>query len=54
MLQAERYRGGLQQYSNSKLLQVHFSNELARRCEGTNTQSACIHPGEMKSISDKK
>ena len=45
-LKAERYRGGMQQYSNSKLLLIHFANELARRCEGTNTQSASLHPGE--------
>ena len=47
VLQSESYCGGLQQYSNSKLLQVHIANTLARPCKCTYRQSASIHPNKI-------
>ena len=38
---------GDEQYANSKLLQIFFSDELARQLkeEGANTESVVLHPG---------
>jgi NAD(P)-dependent dehydrogenase (short-subunit alcohol dehydrogenase family) len=36
---------GWQAYSNTKLMNVMFSGELARRLEGTQVTSNCLHPG---------
>ncbi len=37
------------EYSASKLANVLFSNELARRCEGTGIHSYALHPGVVAS-----
>ncbi len=45
-LQTERHRyRGFQVYCRSKLANVLFSNELARRVEGTGVTSNAMHPG---------
>jgi NAD(P)-dependent dehydrogenase (short-subunit alcohol dehydrogenase family) len=45
-LQAEKgYGHPLQQYANSKLMNILFTYELARRLEGTNVTANCLHPG---------
>ena len=40
------YRG-LEAYARSKLAQILFSNELARRLEGTGVTSNSVHPGSV-------
>jgi retinol dehydrogenase 12 len=48
-LHAERsYSGGIV-YSRSKLANVLFALELARRLEGTGVTSNCVHPGAVRS-----
>ncbi len=42
-----RYRT-FRAYSQSKLANILFSNELARRLEGTNVTSNCLHPGFVR------
>jgi NAD(P)-dependent dehydrogenase (short-subunit alcohol dehydrogenase family) len=46
-LQLERhpYGGPMAQYSASKLMNVMFTYELARRLEGKNVTANCLHPG---------
>lgn len=44
-LQAERSYSGAQAYSQSKLANVLFSNELARRLKGTSVTANALHPG---------
>lgn len=41
---AEAYRGW-QAYANTKLMNVLFTYELARRLEGTRVTANCLHPG---------
>lgn len=54
-LQSERaYRGsaltaGMRVYSASKLLNVLFNAELARRLEGSGVTANCLHPGFVRS-----
>ena len=36
-----------QQYSNSKLLLLHYNSELARRLQGSNCESVAVHPGKV-------
>lgn len=43
---ARGYRG-LEAYARSKLAQILFSNELARRLEGTSVTSNSVHPGSV-------
>lgn len=43
----ERKYGYLQTYCNSKLCNVLFSNELARRLEGTGVVVNSLHPGHV-------
>ena len=38
---------GLEAYSRSKLAQILFSNELARRLEGAGVTSNAVHPGSV-------
>jgi NAD(P)-dependent dehydrogenase (short-subunit alcohol dehydrogenase family) len=38
---------GWQAYSNSKLMNIHFTYELAKRLEGTTTTVNCLHPGVL-------
>jgi NAD(P)-dependent dehydrogenase (short-subunit alcohol dehydrogenase family) len=44
-LELERGYGGVRAYGRSKLMNVLFSNELARRLEGTGVTSNAMHPG---------
>lgn len=44
-LQAERSYGGFGAYGQSKLCNVLFTYELARRLEGTGVTANCLHPG---------
>jgi len=39
---------GLDAYARSKLAQIVYSNELARRLEGTGVTSNSVHPGEVQ------
>ena len=48
-LQAEKRYGSFGAYSNSKLENVLFSNELAQQLEGTNVTSNALHPGFVAS-----
>ncbi|MEX2159158.1 MAG: SDR family oxidoreductase [Dehalococcoidia bacterium] len=44
-LQCERRYGAMRAYSQSKLANVLFTYELARRLEGTGVTANCLHPG---------
>ena len=44
-LQGERKYGGFSAYANSKLANVLFTYELARRLDGTGVTANCLHPG---------
>jgi NAD(P)-dependent dehydrogenase (short-subunit alcohol dehydrogenase family) len=44
-LQCERRYGAMRAYSQSKLANVLFTYELARRLEGTRVTATCLHPG---------
>jgi NAD(P)-dependent dehydrogenase (short-subunit alcohol dehydrogenase family) len=44
-LQSERRYGAMRAYSQSKLANVLFTYELARRLEGTGVTATCLHPG---------
>ena len=44
---ATHYRGW-QAYANTKLMNIVFTYELARRLEGTNVTANCLHPGVIK------
>src|ERR671921_935374 len=44
-LQAEKGYKGAKAYSQSKLANVLFTYELARRLEGTGVTANCLHPG---------
>jgi retinol dehydrogenase 12 len=46
-LQRERGYRGLHVYSQTKLMNVLFSNELARRLEGRGVTSNALHPGDV-------
>ena len=48
-LQAQRAYGGWDAYSTSKLANILWSRELARRIEGTGVTANCLHPGVVKS-----
>ena len=47
-LNAEEKYGGLSAYGQSKLANVLFTNELARRLEGTGVTANSLHPGVVK------
>ena len=46
-LQATRAYRGMQVYSRSKLANIYFTTELARRLEGTGVTVNCLHPGTV-------
>lgn len=49
-LQSERWRAaGFEPYARSKLANVYFTRELARRMEGTGVTAHCFHPGFVAS-----
>jgi retinol dehydrogenase 14 len=47
-LQGERRYSGQQAYSQSKLANVMFTHELARRVEGTGVTATVLHPGVVR------
>jgi NAD(P)-dependent dehydrogenase (short-subunit alcohol dehydrogenase family) len=48
-LQSQRRYNGMRVYSMSKLMNVLFTYELARRLQGTNVTANCLHPGFVAS-----
>jgi len=48
-LQSEKRYGSFRAYSSSKLENILFSNELAKRLEGTGVTSNALHPGFVAS-----
>ena len=46
-LQAERGYGGFKAYSQSKLAQILFTHELAKRLQGTHVSVNSLHPGAV-------
>ena len=44
-LQAKRRYGGVSAYANSKLANVLFTTELARRLQSSGVTANCLHPG---------
>jgi NAD(P)-dependent dehydrogenase (short-subunit alcohol dehydrogenase family) len=44
-LQSERKYAGFRAYGRSKLANILFTHELARRLEGTGVTANCLHPG---------
>jgi len=48
-LQVEHNYSGWTAYSRSKLANIHFTHELARRLEGTRVTANCLHPGFVAS-----
>ncbi len=47
-LQSEGSYRPMRVYGESKLANILFSNELARRLEGTGVTSNCLHPGTVR------
>jgi retinol dehydrogenase-14 len=48
-LQGERNYSGQRAYNQSKLANIMFTNELARRLEGTSVTANALHPGVVRS-----
>jgi len=48
-LQSQRRYSGMKAYSQSKLANILFTYELARRLEGTGVTANCVHPGLVRS-----
>src|SRR5437762_859598 len=48
-LKLERGYSGWKAYSRSKLANILFTRELARRLEGTSVTANCLHPGFVAS-----
>jgi NAD(P)-dependent dehydrogenase (short-subunit alcohol dehydrogenase family) len=46
-LQSTRRYSGMQVYSKSKLANIYFTTELARRLEGSGVTVNCLHPGTV-------
>jgi NAD(P)-dependent dehydrogenase (short-subunit alcohol dehydrogenase family) len=46
-LQGERDYGGFRAYANSKLANILFTRQLARRLTGTGVTANCLHPGSV-------
>ncbi len=47
-LQMKRQYRGWQAYANTKLMNVMFTYELARRLDGTGVTANCLHPGVIR------
>ena len=47
-LQNEKDYNGWQAYANSKLANIIFTYELARRLEGSGVTANCVHPGVIR------
>ena len=49
-LEAERGYGllGMRRYGETKLMNILFTRELARRLEGTGVTATCLHPGAVR------
>jgi NAD(P)-dependent dehydrogenase (short-subunit alcohol dehydrogenase family) len=47
-LQSAKGYGGLKVYGRSKLANILFTRELARRLAGTGVTANCLHPGVVK------
>lgn len=47
-LEMREHWNGLRAYANSKLFNILFANELARRLEGTGVVSVSMHPGSVR------
>lgn len=39
---------GMPRYGDTKLMNIHFTRELARRLEGTSVTANCVHPGAVR------
>ncbi|HYA69713.1 MAG TPA: SDR family oxidoreductase [Acidimicrobiales bacterium] len=46
-LQSTRRYRGMQAYARSKLANIYFTTELARRLSGTGVTANCLHPGTV-------
>ena len=46
-LQSERHYSAMSVYSKSKLANIYFTFELARRLQGTGVTVNCLHPGTV-------
>lgn len=46
-LQSARSYRGMQVYAKSKLANIYFTTELARRLQGTDVTVNCVHPGTV-------
>lgn len=47
-LQLERRYAAMLAYANSKLANILFTTELARRLDGTGVSANCLHPGTVR------
>jgi len=47
-LQATKHYRGMQVYSHSKLANIYFTTELARRLQGAGVTANCLHPGTVR------
>ena len=47
-LQSTKHYHGMQVYSRSKLANIYFTTELARRLQGTGVTANCLHPGTVR------
>jgi retinol dehydrogenase-14 len=47
-LQMKQHYRGYQAYANTKLMNILFTYELARRLEGTGVTANCLHPGVIR------
>jgi len=47
-LQGEKHYSGMKAYAQSKLANIMFTYELARRLNGTSVTANCLHPGTVR------